>query len=154
MSVLAFYLFLEKRDSVAHLIFINYHWSFHYAFFCRLCSIHYTAVWFNNCSKSTSAIEVATMKNTNVTSIMKGSHHVQQPNQHFSLSAKMNGTQRRTPISPWRMHCTYCGMPNGTCQGEAMLNSQNIKPVAIAVIEFYACLKVSGMQTGSQSVSQ
>ena len=31
---------------------------------CQLCSIHYTALSINNCSKSASAIEVATMKNT------------------------------------------------------------------------------------------
>ena len=30
---------------------------------CQLCSIHYTAVRIKNCSKSTSAIKVATMKN-------------------------------------------------------------------------------------------
>ena len=39
-------------------------------------------------------------------SIMKGSHHVLLPNGHLLLSAKMNGTKRRTLVSPWRMHCT------------------------------------------------
>jgi len=29
-----------------------------------------------------------------------GSHHMQQPNERFSLSGKMNGTQRRTLVSP------------------------------------------------------
>ena len=29
----------------------------------------------------------------------RGSHHVQPPNWHFSLSAKMNGTQRRILVS-------------------------------------------------------
>ena len=33
-------------------------------------------------------------------SIMKGSHHVLLPNQHFSLSTMMNGMQRRTLVSP------------------------------------------------------
>ena len=51
------------------------------------------------------------------------------------LSAKMNGTQRRTLVSPWRMHCTYCGMPKGTPRAEAMLNREKIKSVALAVIE-------------------
>ena len=32
---------------------------------CRLCSTHYTALQSKNCLKSTSAIKVATMKNTN-----------------------------------------------------------------------------------------
>jgi len=35
-------------------------------------------------------------------------------NQHFLLSAKMNGTQTRTLVSPQRMHCTYCDMVKGT----------------------------------------
>jgi len=35
------------------------------------------------------------------------------------------------------MHCTYCGLPKGTCQAEAMSNSEKIKPVALAVIELY-----------------
>ena len=33
------------------------------------------------------------------------------------------------------MHCTYCGMPKGTSQAEAMSNSEKIKPIALAVIE-------------------
>jgi len=62
---------------------------------------HYTIVRIKNCLKSTSAIKVATMKNTDdFHYTIKGSHHVQPPNQHSSLSAKMNGTQRRTLVSP------------------------------------------------------
>ena len=70
------------------------------------------------------------------------------PNRHFSLSAKRNGTQRRTLVSPRRMHCTHCGMPKGTFRAEATSNSENIKPVALAVIE----LRLS--EGISQSVSQ
>jgi len=44
----------------------------------------------------------------------------------FSISAKINGTQRASPL----MHCVYCGMPKGTSQ---TLNSEKIKPVALAV---------------------
>ena len=33
------------------------------------------------------------------------------------------------------MHCTYCGMPKGTCRAEATSNSEKIKPVALAIIE-------------------
>jgi len=50
------------------------------------------------------------------------------------LSAKMKGTQR---VSPWRMHCTYCGMPKGTSRVEATSNSEKIKPVALAVIKLH-----------------
>ena len=51
------------------------------------------------------------------------------------LSAKMNGTQRRTLVSPCRMHCMYSGMPKGTSRAEATSNSEKIKPVALAIIE-------------------
>ena len=84
------------------------------ALLCQLCSICYTAVRIKKCLKSTSVLKVATMKNMDDFSLHKGSHHVQPPNQRFSLSAKMNGTQRRTLVSPWRVHCTYNGMPKGT----------------------------------------
>ena len=47
------------------------------------------------------------------------------------------------------MHCTYCGMPKGTCRAEATSNSEKIKPVALAVIE----LRLSSVsQLLSQSV--
>ena len=32
-------------------------------------------------------------------------------------------------------HCTYSGMPKGTSWAEATLNSEKIKPVALAIIE-------------------
>ena len=44
------------------------------------------------------------------------------------------------------MHCTYCGMPNGTSRAEMTSNNEKIKPIALAVIE----LRLSG----SQSVSR
>ena len=46
-------------------------------------------------------------------------------------------TQRRTKVSLWCMHCMYCGMPKGTSQDEATLNSEKIKPVALAVIKLH-----------------
>ena len=39
-------------------------------------------------------------------------------------SAKMNGTQRRTLASPWKMHFTYCSMLKGTSHAEVKLNSK------------------------------
>ena len=105
------------------------------ALLCQLCSTCYTAVQIKKCLKSTSVLKVATMKNTDDFSFRKESHHVQPPNQRFSLSAKMNGTQRRTLVSPWRMHFTYSGMPKGTSRAEATSNSEKIKPVALVVIE-------------------
>ena len=63
---------------------------------CQLCSTRYTVVRIKNCLKSTSAIKIATMK----ISVTEGSHHVIPPNRDLLLSAKMNGTQRRTLVSP------------------------------------------------------
>ena len=74
------------------------------------------------------------------------------PNRHFSLSAKMNGTQRRILVSPRRMHCTYCGMSKGTSRAETTLNSEKIKPVALAIIEL--CLSEGTSLSATQSVSQ
>ena len=48
------------------------------------------------------------------------------------------------------MHCTYCGMPKGTCQAEATLNSEKIKPVAVAIIELHLSEGISYLV--SQSV--
>jgi len=33
------------------------------------------------------------------------------------------------------MHCMYSGMTKGTSQAEATLNSEKIKPVALAIVE-------------------
>ena len=40
-----------------------------------------------------------------------------------------------TWVSPQYVHCVYCGMPKGTSLDEATLNSERIKPVALAVIK-------------------
>ena len=37
----------------------------------------------------------------------------------------------------WWMHCTYCGVPKGTCPAEAMSNSEKIKPIALAIIKVH-----------------
>ena len=58
---------------------------------CQLCLTCYRAVQIKKCLKSTSVLKVATMKSTGNFSLRKGSHHVQPPNQRFSLSEKMNG---------------------------------------------------------------
>jgi len=48
---------------------------------CQVFSTHFTAVQIKNCLKSTSAIKVATMKNTDdFRYAFKGSHHMQPPN--------------------------------------------------------------------------
>jgi len=47
----------------------------------------------------------------------------------------MNGTQRKTLASPWRMHYMYSGAAIGTSGAEVMLNSKKTKPVALAIVE-------------------
>ena len=47
------------------------------------------------------------------------------------------------------MHCTYCGMLKGTCRAEATLNSDKIKPVALAVIELGLSEGISQLLTQS-----
>jgi len=54
---------------------------------------------------------------------------MQPPNRHFSLSVKMNGTQRRTLVSPY---CMYCGMPKGTSWAKVTSNSE---PIALAIVK-------------------
>ena len=61
------------------------------------------------------------------------------PNQHFSLSAKINGTQ-------WQVH-EECTVRSTVCQKACVwLNSEKIKLVALAVSSF-ACLKASVSQS-------
>ena len=140
----------EKKEMVPHTRAINYHLksevsiTLHY----QLCSTHYTTLQIKNCLKSTSTIKVATTKIRTISVIMRGSHHMLLPNLHLLLSAKMNGKQRRTLASPRRMHCTYCGMPRGTCLAEVMSNSNKVKSIAIVVIELHLSEGIS------QSVSR
>ena len=92
----------SKRNDAARPSYINYRMKSEVSITlrCWLCSTRYTTVRIKNCLTSTSAIKIAAMKNTDDFRYMKGSHHVLSPNRHFSLSAKMNGTQRRTLVSP------------------------------------------------------
>ena len=72
-------------------------------------------------------------------------------NRHFLLSEKMNGTQRRTLVSPWRMHCTYCGMPKGTSWAKATLNSEKNQARSLSR---YQVILIWRYQSVSQSVPQ
>ena len=105
-----------------------------YVSFSARFNLLYIAVCIKNC---TSVIKVASMKKCRWLRILlcKGSHHVLPPNRHFSLSAKMNEAQRRTLVSPWRMHCSCCGMPKGTSRTEATSNREIIEAVLLAIVE-------------------
>ena len=56
----------KERNGTAHPSYINYHLKSEVSITlcCWLCSTCYTAVRIKNCSKSTSANKIATMKNT------------------------------------------------------------------------------------------
>ena len=70
---------------------------------------------------------------------------------HLVLSAKRTGTQWRTKVSLWCMHCTACSWRKGTSQHEAMSNSEEIKSVATSIAEL--CL-AEGSEWVSEGVSQ
>ena len=97
--------------------------------------------------KSTSAIKIATMKNTD------NFHYEGKPSRakaKLTLFVVNKRTQRGTLVSPSRMHCIYCCMPKGTSQAKAMSNGKKIKPLALAVIELHLSEGIS--QSVSQSV--
>ena len=66
---------------------------------CQLCSTRYTAFQIKNCLKSNSAIKIATMKNTD-DFCYEGKPSRATTKSTTLLSAKMNGKQRRTLVSP------------------------------------------------------
>jgi len=47
------------------------------------------------------------------------------------------GEQRCGLVEPWCKHCNCCGWWKNTSPDEVMLNSEEIKPVAIAIIELH-----------------
>ena len=55
----------QSTEMAPHVPATNYISSETFTLHCQLCSTRYTALRIKNCSKSTSAIKVATMKNTN-----------------------------------------------------------------------------------------
>jgi len=61
----------------------------------------------------------------------------------------MNGTQRRAVVSP---HCMYSSMAKGASRAEVTLNSEKIKPVALAIVELHEPEGIR--QAFSQLVSQ
>ena len=56
-------------------------------------------------------------------------------NWHLVLSVKRTGTQRRTKVSPWCMHCMSCDWWKGTSWDRATSNSDKIKPVATFIVK-------------------
>jgi len=78
--------------------------------------------------------------------------HMLLPNWHFSLSAKIDGTQRRALVSPWRMHCAYCGICQKALLGPKQYRTmKKIKHIILAFVKLHLSVDIS--QSG-QSVSQ
>jgi len=63
-------------------------------------------------------------------SVTNGSHHVQST--PFVVNKDEWDTKKGRGKS---MHCMYSGMTKGTSRTEAKLNSEKIKPVALAIVE-------------------
>jgi len=58
---------------------------------------------------------------------------------HFIVKKDEWNTKEDTGKS-MKMHSTYCGMPKGTYQTKATLNSKKTKPILVAIIKL--CLSV------------
>jgi len=102
---------------------------------CQLYSTHYAAVRINNCSKRTSANQSSHYENYGrFPSWMEAIMCLPQ-NWHFSWRAKMNETQRRVLVSPWRMYCMYSGMAKAPLWLKQHWTVKKIKPVALAIVE-------------------
>jgi len=119
------------------------------AFCYQLCSTHYSAERINNW---TFVIKVATIKITDNKKKLMEATTCLPLNWHFSWWTKINGTQRRAVLSPWRRYCMYISMAKGTSQAEATSNSKKIKPVALAIVELHKSESIR--QAVSQLLSQ
>jgi len=64
-----------------------------------------------------------------------GKPHCAIANQHLALSAKRIGAQRRTKVALWCILCSCCSWWKGTPQDEATLSSEEIKPIALPIVE-------------------
>ena len=97
----------------------------------QLFSAHYTVSQTKDSVRIISAISPFTTENTDVSRLhtyCREAMHRATSNRHLGLSAKRNGTQRRTKVSLCCVHCTYCGMPKGMSRVEATSNSENLSP--------------------------
>ena len=69
----------------------------------QLCSVRYTALQTKNSVRIVSAISSVTTENTDDSRLQtycREAKHLATTNRHLGLSAKRNGTQRRTKVSP------------------------------------------------------
>jgi len=99
---------------------------------CQLCSTRYQPVQIEKYLKSNCVIKVPSMKIFFYEEEAITCNHWINT---FFCQQKWMEHKRRELVSPWRMHCTYCGMPKGTSQVEVTSNSEKIKCIALATVE-------------------
>ena len=80
------------------------------------------------------------------------SHNTCTANCHVCSKGKRNRAQREALVEPWFKHLNCCGWWKGISTDEATFNSEEIKPVAIAIIKLHVSEGIS--RSVSQSVSQ
>jgi len=67
--------------------------------------------------------------------LQRGNHHMQPLNQHFFLSAKMNGTQKEGTGKSMKNALYILWYAKGTSQVKVTSNSEKIKCIALANVE-------------------
>ena len=100
---------------------------------CQLCSTLYTAVRISDCSKSTSAIKVASMKKTDDFCYKRKSSCATAKSTPFTVSKDEWDTKKDTGKSMKNV----CGMPKGTSRAKATLNSE--KNLACSMLAGLRC---------------
>ena len=104
-------------------VFITFH--------CQLCSTCYTAVRIKNCLKSTSAIKVVTMKNTDDFCYEGKPSCATTESTLFAVSKDEWDIKKDTSKSMKNALYVLAVCQKGTSRAEAMSNSEKIKPAAL-----------------------
>ena len=111
---------------------------------CQLCSTHYTAV-------QTSAIKIATMKNTDNFCYKGKPSRATTKLTLFAVRKDELDTEENTGKSMKNALYVLCsGMSKGTSRAKVTLNSEKIKPIALAIIKL--CLSEGISQSVTQPV--
>jgi len=93
-----------------------------------LCSTRYTAVQTNNSVRNFSAMNPCRFRKSSG----KPFHAI--ANRHLALSAKRTGT-KEDKGNTMMLLCGYCSWGKGMSRDEAMSSSEEIKPVALSIVE-------------------
>ena len=100
-----------------------------------LCFISLLAVWKCWATFQAQNIVRSTLASSVLTLISHQCHNMRIANRHLHAKGERNGVQGRTKVSFGRTMMGCCSWWKGTSQDEATLNSEEIKAVAIAIIE-------------------